>query len=199
MKRSFIACALLIAVCILKTNSAYSQSDTIRHQIGIGVWPGNDEYPYLNMDFRTYFKKKAFYNFSIGGFYQNYGDGDYQLDLTTSASVGLYFNFFKICRFNMAAQFTVFFARQRSINQNSTGLYEADRNREGVFIGPEFSLEIRALRFKASEIAIFSKIYSSIGIMHERITNDSPLYQYSSDETYKEGFGFIAVGLSYRF
>ncbi|MBK7390087.1 MAG: hypothetical protein IPI23_13755 [Bacteroidetes bacterium] len=87
----------------------------------------------------------------------------YQYDIFGSSSVGLKYDFFNVCRFNMAAQVTGYFGRQHS------------RAREGLFIGPELGLELRAARFKSGEIAPFSKIQIGFGFIHERLNDSSPL------------------------
>lgn len=138
MKVSLRTIAIFILICFFKPDSINGQSDSIRHQVSIGVWPQYNYEPYLNyFDFKTYFKKRAFYSFSIQGFYTNDIDGKhvedyYRYDIATSASLGVYYNFFKVCRFSMAAQLTGFFARQKGTDQNLNETYDYGRSREGV-------------------------------------------------------------------
>jgi len=204
MKVYFRAFALFILIFIFKTDSINGQSDSIRHQISIGVWPQYINEPFINFDFKTYFKKRTFYSFSIEGFYTNEIDGRhvpdyYRYDIATSASLGVHFNFFKVCRFGMAAQLTGFFARQKGTMQNINEPYDYGRSREGVFIGPEFSLEIRTVRFKSSEIAIFSKTHSGFGRMHEKLYSYGQSNPFNTNEKYNDWVGSIAVGISYRY
>jgi len=183
----------LFAILFLVVNSfsVNGQADSIRHQIGVGIWPFFQFYPYVNVEYKTFFKKRAFYNFSIGMSLTrskslNATNG-YQYDIFGSSSVGLKYDFFNVCRFNMAAQVTGYFGRQHS------------RAREGLFIGPELGLELRAARFKSGEIAPFSKIQIGFGFIHERLNDSSPPYNYISDDIYFQGFGLIILGINYRF
>jgi hypothetical protein len=89
----------------------------------------------------------------------------------------------------MAAQVTGFFAR------------ESGRSREGLFIGPELGLELRAARFKSNELSIFYKIHSGFGFMHEKLYNynSDPRFEEDTDKIYPKGLGSIMVGINYRF
>ncbi len=185
----------LFAILFLVVNSfsAYGQSDSIRHQIGVGIWPIYYKYPFLSVEYKTFFKKRAFYHFNIEAFYYPFkktnNSTGYRFDIAASSGVGLKYDFFKICRFNMAAQLTGFFAR------------ESGRSREGLFIGPELGLEFRAVKLKSSELSLFYKIHSGFGFMHEKL-NDyeyDPRFEIDPDKFYPEWLGSIMVGINYRF
>ena len=185
----------LLAILFLVVNSfsAYGQADSIRHQIGVGIWPMYYKYPFLSVEYKTFFKKRAFYHFNVEAFYYPFkktnNSTGYRFDIAASSGVGLKYDFFKICRFNMAAQLTGFFAR------------ESGRSREGLFIGPELGLEFRAVKLKSSELSLFYKIHSGFGFMHEKL-NDyeyDPRFEIDRDKFYPEWLGSIMVGINYRF
>jgi hypothetical protein len=185
----------LFAILFLVMNSfsVYGQADSIRHQIGVGIWPMYYKYPFLSVEYKTFFKKRAFYHFNVEAFYYTFkktnNSTGYRFDIAASSGVGLKYDFFKICRFNMAAQVTGFFAR------------ESGRSREGLFIGPELGLQLRAARFKSNELSIFYKIHSGFGFMHEKLYNynSDPRFEEDTDKIYPKGLGSIMVGINYRF
>lgn len=198
-------CFMLLLIGLLQSGSIQGQTDSLRHQIGIGNWPSQQSNAvFLSIDFKTGFGKRAFYGFGIEGFYTEKIAGkksnDYfRYDIASYASLGVYYNFFRIARFRMAAQLTGFFAREKGTNKTLNNSYKFKSAREGIFIGPEFSLELRLFRFPSGAVTIFSKIHSGFGFMHRNVFNATPPFASQSDDIYTEAYGSVMVGLGYRF
>jgi hypothetical protein len=55
----------LFAILFLVMNSfsVYGQADSIRHQIGVGIWPMYYKYPFLSVEYKTFFQEKGILSF----------------------------------------------------------------------------------------------------------------------------------------
>jgi hypothetical protein len=190
----FIAVLLL-----LKFTFLMAQTDSLNKQISVGIWPAYANYPFLYLEYKKNFNKRFFYNISIEGYYifndKEHKAHDYRkYQIATASSLGAYYKFFKICKFSVAAQLTLFLAKQKGAYPT----YSYNRARQGLFLGPEFTLDVKVFRIKTAEITVFAKIHSGYGIMHEKYHTTFQTI-INTNEKYDEWYGSSFIGLSYRF
>ena len=169
----------------------------IRHQLSLGFLAFDYSPAFITLEYKTYFKEK-YYAFGIEGTFETFDDNlyyknAYSYQFAPWLSVGINYKFFKICRFNMGLQLTGYFRGSKSISQ--TTQLERKQTREGIFLGPEFSLEVKVINIKTKELLIFSKIHTGYGFIHEKYKN-LPIPR---NETYDDLYGSLAVGAGFRF
>ena len=184
------------------TLSCRGQNPDLKHQVSVGIWPEYAEYPYLNLDYKHFYKPRKFFGIGLEGYLNNFSLNvpdsiDYKYyKLIPSVFFGKQWPFFKILRFGLSARVSGFFDRNEAEYPTKPTTYY---RRNGIFLGPELRLDVVPFKKPGIEILIFGKIHSGFGWMSE----DNKYYSKSEivrdTEVYRETIGTLSVGIGVIF
>jgi hypothetical protein len=191
---------ITIFFCIATSGKLYAQ-DTIykKHEWGIAYEP-LFENNYFELHYKTFLKKKVYYNFHIGSLFTrrstNVGITSMFM-FVPSAELGISLPFFTIFRFNAAARLTGY-VRQVTF-EYADSRSDGYNKRIGLFIGPDLGLEIILYMNKKIQFSIFGDAHTGYGPMNEKYFSPTPPKEYRGNSTTRNFFGRVVIGISIRY
>lgn len=173
----------------------------MKHEWGIGSWPGLVSDPYIEIHYKTFFHKKKFYNISLAGWYDiNESTSTYDrygFIIIPSAEIGISLPFFKVCRFNAAARTSFYFRKSETDFINASGDYYFKWM--GGFIGPNLGIEIIPFKTKKIKLSVFGYIHIGFGYMHRKHSLEDTWPNNDYTGTDKETIGIEVIGIAIRY
>lgn len=193
---------LFIIIIFLNSKMLKAQSDSIRHQIGLGTSFASG-LPYLSLAYKKFLGKRYYIDITAEGFTEQNNSVSFnnkRSELMGAISIGLFSNFLKICRINfgvaMLASSYKYYHKSYNVPNSPFEIKEHDA---GLFFGAASTLEVKVVRFRTSEIALFSRMQIGYGNSLERsnIFESGTTNQYYDNDRNHEGS--LTVGVNYRF
>jgi hypothetical protein len=198
---------ITILFSYITINTIIAQDTTYKkHEWGIAYEP-LFEHHYFELHYKTFLKKKVYYNFHIGSLLNKHSTNlgkSTEFMFVPSAEFGVSLPFFRIFRFNAAARVTGY-VRQIKFDYNDSRS-DGYNKRIGLFFGPDLGLEIVPYMNNKIQFSIFGDAHSGYGPMNEKyffppspVNSPSTTWEFRNNSITGTFFGRVVLGISIRY